>query len=221
MKNGSARWLRQAFLLALSLFGQCYATTTGLWIQGSPASFVGLGQSFLVSRNDGFRISAEIQFNNVLVFRTYGIDSIYGQGAPHPSTRPGTYTPPQNYWWEIAAGVGYGALPEVGAYVDPSIPPNFADPFLSVTGNFRATNQTSGRFEILELLFSGDSVQALAIDFISFEENDPAKSIIGSIRYNSTLALTVPEPAVWLQMLLGSVPLAFLIRKRTSGRTEA
>jgi len=66
-----------------------------------------------------------------------------------------------------------------------------------------------GTFQVLEIERVGDTLTKFAADFIQFEKFGPGQFTQGSIRFNSDIPLTVPEPSTFALAALGTVGLLY------------
>lgn len=84
----------------------------------------------------------------------------------------------------------------VGTYADATRYPFndvYGGPGLNFSGDGRENNQLAGYFKVLEIQYGSlDELTAFAADFMQVGENGKAE--FGSVRYNSSVPLTVPEP---------------------------
>ena len=171
--------------------------TTFFSYSSSPTSWVGGGESVMVSPADGF---------DFLVFRNFdqGISFAIDDFATNPdffSTR----------WWNLDFAAPLDVPLTVGHYVGATRFP-FQDasrPGLDFSGNGNGDNTLTGSFDVFEVRYSlsGD-VLAFAADFVQFDEGIEDRWSCGIIRYNSSIDLQeIPEPA---SILLLAPALAFL-----------
>ena len=185
------------------------SASTSFGFSSSPQSFIGQGQTQNLTPRDGYQMGVFLEFNNTVHFYAIGHNSAYNpwRNLLPPGFKPKPTDP--SSWWEVAVGVGGGSFPAVGEYIDPTGSPRFSDPFISFIGNFRASNQTSGSFNIRELeVDSGGAITAFALDFTHFGEDNPTWRDRGYVRYNSTLPAPIPEPATALLFVSGLFALA-------------
>lgn len=195
------RWIFKAILLTLSALSVSRAMAlpiTGLYYTSSPSSWVGQGQTVLVTPADGFRFGVSRNFDQSLYF------SILGD-----LTNP---NPLASRWWFLDFAGPYGQELQPGAYLNATRYPfqNFNVPGLSFYGNGRGDNQDSGYFDVLQATYGSDgSVLSFAADFLQIDENNTAAWSRGSFRYNSDVPLTIPEPASIALVGLGLAGIAF------------
>ncbi len=73
----------------------------------------------------------------------------------------------------------------------------------------RGDNQISGWFNVLEATYSpiDGSVVSFAVDFQQYDELSTTNWTEGSIRYNSSIPVTVPEPSSAALMVLAIMAL--------------
>jgi hypothetical protein len=84
------------------------------------------------------------------------------------------------------------------------------NPGLDFSGDGSGPNTVEGQFQVLEI-----SSNSLAIDFLQHDGDFPQYFTEGSIRVNSDIPITVPEPSTLA--LLGLVALLFLIFSKRPG----
>ena len=84
---------------------------------------------------------------------------------------------------------------------------------MDLYGDGRGSNQVGGWFKVLEISFTPTGqVQSAAIDFYHLSENIADRWTLGSLRFNSEIALSpVPEPST---TLLGMSPIIGLFLRR-------
>lgn len=108
---------------------------------------------------------------------------------------PGYHLSP--HWFYLYLGVPQGQTFQLGLYSnatrDPFEPPTL--PGLSLFGDGRGDNQSTGYFNILEISYSGTTLQSLAVDFVQYDELNPTAISAGSFRYNSLIPLA-PAPEI-------------------------
>ena len=184
------------------------ATTGAIYMHGDPGSYVGGGidatwthgvDGVLSEQNSGTN-GVELNFNN-------GSDWTFDFYAP-------TYDPKTNTLSGQPLQVGM----YTGATRYPFNSPTL--PGLSVYGDGRGDNQSSGWFDVLDIGFNADgSLARLAVDFKQFDENTTMSGpgTYGSIRFNSNIALDltpIPEPSTWVLMGIGMLGTAYVVRRR-------
>ena len=87
-------------------------------------------------------------------------------------------------------------------------------PGLSLYGDGRGDNQSTGYFNILEISYAGNQLLSLAADFVQYDELNPNAISRGSIGFSSDIPLnTGPEPST-LFLFLGGLAIV-LIGKTT------
>jgi len=90
--------------------------------------------------------------------------------------------------WDLQFGLADGKPWAPGLYEDASRYRPFQDrPGLSVSGQNRGCNQVRGRFEILELVYQGPSVERLAINFEQRCVEGSGGLLSGIVRFDSTI----------------------------------
>jgi hypothetical protein len=102
-------------------------------------------------------------------------------------------------WWDAGFDPAEGAAPlAIGTYRDAQRWPfqEPGHPGLSVSGDGRGCNTVSGRFEVLEAVFSGPDLVRLAIDFEQHCEGwKPA--LFGSVRFQSAVPIVPRKPSAY------------------------
>ncbi len=213
------RFLRAAIAAAtLVVTPSATFATTLFGFSSSPGSFIGQGETQILSPSDGYQMGAFLGWNNYIHFYAVGHNSVYN---PWRDLLPPGFTPspsdPSTYW-EVAVGIGNGQLPHVGTFVDPATEPSYSDPWVSFTGNHRASNQTSGNFMLREITFNAaGELTSLALDFTHFGENNLDWRDDGYVRFNSDVPLSaVPEPSMYGMFAVGLAAIALTRRRRTA-----
>lgn len=167
----------------MSFTGQA-AAATEFYFTSSPTSWVGEGQTVSVSPSSGFYFTPSRTFDNGASFTIYEL-------ATDPE---GQYLK----LWNLDFSAPFGENLSVGNYDDASRWPfhEFSKPGLALSSNFRGSNTLTGSFKILEVSYaaSGD-ILTFAADFMQYEDGIKDDWVGGSIRYNSSIAIsTIPEP---------------------------
>jgi len=194
------------FLFVLVLLTKTPFADMILSFESSEQSWVGQGESFTVTPDDGYIFSGGgARFDNSLSFRIASLNSPFG-----PDWNPGSGDP-YNYW-RLDLAAPFDQLLSVGLYNDTARYPfqDDAQSGLTFSGNHRGNNRNSGFFEVLEISFDGiGNIGTLAVDFTQYGETNPDWWINGQLRYNSDAPLAaVPLPA---SMWLFFIGLLFLI----------
>lgn len=167
---------------ALSLCTQPASAATIFQFTSSPTSWIGYGQSRYVTPLDGYVFTATRNWDNGVSFDVrMGVDD--------------------EFQLELAAP-GDSTL-EVGLYTDATRWPfqSMIAPGLDFSGNSRGVNRLSGFFEVLEAVYDEDgTVLRFAVDFTQYDEENTARWNIGSIRFNSDIAVVPLPAALWMFM---------------------
>ena len=95
-------------------------------------------------------------------------------------------------WWTLRFSAIDNSVLTVGTHASARREP-FSDPYvgLDISGMSRGCNTLTGRFVVLEVVYTGDDVTRFAADFEQHCENQDA-ALFGAIRYNSTISDLVP-----------------------------
>jgi hypothetical protein len=176
--------INRVLLVALALSVQpAFAGETLLVLASQPGDYIGGGQQrvittaeadFSVSRNSANGVSFNINDFN----------------KPNP----------QFTFWYVDLGAPFNAPLAVGAYEGATRFPfqQPSEPGLSVSGDGRGCNQLFGRFDVLEADYdpqTGDVIR-FAADFEQHCETPAAAPLLGAIRYNSDVPVSIKVPPV-------------------------
>ncbi len=157
-------------------------------IISSPQSWIGGGNSFLVTQEDGFSFNGYLDSGTTASLSINGLD--WRTEQPIPT------------WWTLdLAAPDYSPL-TVGFYQNAKHYPFQGDSFpgINFEGNGRSNSTVTGSFEIFELVANPDgTILSFAADFTQFDEDIDDWWNRGSLRINSDFPLTllaspVPEP---------------------------
>jgi hypothetical protein len=167
-------------ILIVPTIGQA-GFVTEFYVDGAPGSFITQGQ--IIDYTPSNSTITATNSNGVLEITAVSLAGTYDfvfTGPNDSLATPGLYTNVTRY------------------------PFNGAGPGMALTGPGRADNTLAGQFDVLQETFNSDgSINALAVDFTQYDEGFASRENIGSLRYNSTVA--VPEPS---SILLCSLVLA-------------
>jgi hypothetical protein len=215
-KTNGGKQVRRLFMIIFlaSLVGIAAPASaiTALYFESSPNSFVGQGQTTLITPADGYTFVASLHP------QLFGFDADLLASFSSP-TAP-------SYWQLFLTGP-FKSIPLPGTYVGAQREgfESPGHPGLDFTGDFRGNNTLTGSFTVLEAVYGGQSVaggsipiQAFAVDFIQFDEGKPDAEIFGSWRFNSSIPLTihgVPAPG---SLPLCAAGLALLVFYRSKAR---
>ncbi len=218
MKGSFAKLLAASALMFSGYAHAGLATTASVYMISEPGNFVGYGMTNGVTWIHGIDglFSESVNFDKGASIR-YNGDSLFNFDFAAPTYNASTNTDNGNYL-------------AIGRYDNATRFPfnSPTKPGLSVSGDGRGNNILSGWFEVLEVEYdpSNTHIQKLAIDFTQYGENltQSGPALFGSLRFNSTVGLTipsaVPEPETYLMMALG-VGLVFAAARRRKSSTLA
>jgi hypothetical protein len=94
-------------------------------------------------------------------------------------------------WWSLALATGDGSPLHVGAFENAIRAPfRGSQNGIDFNGSGRGCNETSGRFDVLEIATDGSgTLTRLAVDFEQHCEGPAAPALLGSYRFNSSIPL--------------------------------
>lgn len=201
--------IRQALaatLVTLLLLPVQVFAATALYYTSSPQSWVGHGETVLVTPDQGFEFKASRNFDNGVSFAINDF-----------STNPNFQT---TRWWYLDFAAPNDAPLGVGTYLHATRFPFQAldAPGLSFSGNGRGDNMLTGNFSVLEAVYAQDgAVLSFAADFLQYDEGFKSWWNIGAVRYNSSVAIpAVPEASTSALLVVGLAfaILTFMARRR-------
>jgi len=146
-----------------------------LYFKSDPGDYIGGGQEVTLTQADGdFRAEA---FGDVVHVFFYGNDGVSS--------------------WNLYIAAGDGKTLHPGSYENTQrYPFNDSGPGLDFTGNGRGCNESSGRFDLLELTYKPDgSLDRLAVDFQQSCDGGPL--LHGQVRY-APAAIPSPPDGPWI-----------------------
>ena len=162
-------------LLHLSLPAIGTGQTTALELKSQPGDYIGGGIDQTFDTSDG-TFTAFLNFDN-------GV-AISFNGGPH--------------WWHLNFAAPNDAALVPGVYQNATRWP-FHSPTgagLDVSGEGRGCNMLTGRFEVLEAVYTATGeIERFAATFEQHCE-DAVPALVGSILYNSTLPPPPPPPTI-------------------------
>lgn len=197
-----------AFTFAAILAVSCAAQAeTAFYYTSSPTSYVGGGETKLISASDGFNFKVVGAAESGIQFV---IDNWYpGQPGDQFLAYSLTFTPP----------TGQFLIPGeyLGAERSPSQPTTH--PGLEFAAESRGDNQVQGSFTVYEASFGANAqVLSFAADFVQYDEGNKNWWNIGQIRYNSDIPIiAVPEPTTGMLFALSLLGVVFVARRSKVG----
>jgi len=168
------------FILTVMWFcTAAHAAESIYYYNSEPGDYIGQGEEVILTTDD-VDFSAQLIFGNGVQFAMNNFD----MGGP------------TIWWFAVFAPVSGMPLVE-GSYEDATRWPfqDPSDPGLSIFGQGRGCNRSSGRFDVLEAVYdpSTGEVISFAVDFEQHcEFGDPA--LFGSLRFNSDVPISVLLP---------------------------
>lgn len=195
------------FVLLFALIGG-YALadpTTVLELSGSPESYVVGNQTLTITPSEGFTFTG-----------TVGSDDGMSEPDDLEISATNFTSPTSSQFWYLDLAVPEGQLLAPGFYGNATrFPFEEADaPGLSLYGDGRGDNRSSGYFDILEISYSGSQLLSLAADFVQYDELNMNAVSSGSVRFNSDIPIGTPEPATLIPSLLGFLCLGAFLHSR-------
>lgn len=164
---------------------------TYLSFTSSPQSFIGQGETVLITEGDGWHTDVFVYnptyTSTILAFFSRGTNNWRTSFDPQGNISPGTYSFTRS-----------GSDDDVA---------------FTFTGYGRGANQTSGELRLYELEYENsekNSIKRISFDFKQFEEGNSNRWIEGQLRYNSL----VPEPTSGFLAVTGLLGLGIGRRRR-------
>lgn len=160
----------------------------------------------------------------------HGLDGVFYGGPSYGSFDRGVRVGYNdgNYWnfefaaptYDPATNTNDGQPLKVGLYTGAQRFPfnSPTKPGISISGNGRGNNTQTGWFNVLEIAYDdAGTLNKFAVDFKQFDESNETIGLYGSLRFNSSIAITaVPEPDALALLGVGGLALAaaWLPRRR-------
>jgi hypothetical protein len=184
-------------LLVPMLLSSCAFAGPGteLELWGSSSSYVVGNQTLSLLPTDGYSFTPTIGTH------------FFGDPAPdYIDIAVNAFPDTDLHWFYLDLAVPQGQTLQPGFYPSATRYPFEASsvPGLSLYGDGRGDNQSTGYFDILEISYSGTLLESLAVDFVQYDELNPDAISSGSLRYNSTIPVaSVPEVSSFFLCLSG------------------
>jgi hypothetical protein len=187
---------------------------TAFYFTSTPQSWVGHGETAVVSPSDGWTFAVGPNYSAPLA---NGL-SIY------MNKRTNGYE-----WWTLDFRAPNGGAIEIGKTYQATRFPfeTFYSPGLGgldFSGNGRGNNTLTGWFKFSDMQISGTTLTSVAVDFYQADEGFSTWSNYGSFRYNSSIAPmasalavgSVPEPSTYALLFgVGALGLAAFKRRKS------
>ena len=178
---------------------------TTFQITGSPDSYIGpRGQTLTLSPTNGYSFA----FNDLFL----SSDTPLSNGLFEIDIEKG------NSYWSLVLQTPNSSIPQLGLYGNATRWPfpNDGNPKMDLNTDGRGENRLDGWFNIIQLDQNPDgTISALAVDFYEHgSDYGPGRNPweFGSIRYNSSIPTTTPEPTTIALTSIGV--LLLMVRKK-------
>jgi len=207
--------MRTHLALALVLFSSTAHADLILSFDSTPQSWVGRGESFTVTPDDGYLFSYRDWSTNGLSFRISSLNSPFGPDFDPLSGERYNY-------WVLNLTAPFGHQLTSGFYGDARRTPtrDGIQAGLDFYGNHRGNNRLTGFFNVLDIAYDpAGLLQTFAVDFTQFGEGLMSRRIDGHLRYNSSIPIRISEPSAVVLMALGLLGF-FWMRRRKLSRAE-
>lgn len=172
-----------ALLTAIAWAPAAAAGETLLVLASQPGDYIGAGQQRVITSADADFTAVRNSYNGVSI-------SANDFNRPNP-----VYT-----FWYVDLAAPLGAELSVGAYEGATRFPfqEPGDPGLSVAGDGRGCNMSYGRFEVLEAEYDQQTGEVIrfAADFEQHCESPSAPALLGAIRFDSDVPVSIEVPPV-------------------------
>ncbi|RYD30355.1 MAG: hypothetical protein EOP86_20165 [Verrucomicrobiaceae bacterium] len=184
----------------LAQIAEVSAAITAFSFTSSPNSYVGGGETYTIfGDNPNFEISLNVGTQSYFYLQVASNNSPFG-----PDWNPASGE--EYRYWTLEMAPPAGSILGVGEYPDATRFPfqDAGSPGLTFAGNHRGNNQQSGGFSILEAVYdTSGKLTAFAADFTQYDEMQTSWWNIGSVRYNSSVPLPEPSPALFVGLAAG------------------
>jgi hypothetical protein len=177
-----------AFLFSGSGFAKAESISV-IYFTSTPGSWIGQGQTLTIDGVTASRYYDQGAYTNAVTLSAGGYALVLVE--PNHSLPTAGYYDGVTRWPFMGDGAG-----------------------MWFTAPGRGDNQISGWFDVLEASYSpiDGSVASFAVNFKQYDETSTTDFTEGSIRYNSSIAVGVPEPSSAALVLSASIAI-FLVRK--------
>lgn len=196
--------IRAVLAFAVTAASVSSLAATEFYYTSSPTSFVGHGETVLVTPALGFAFTVRRNFDD-------GVSLAINNFSSDPSS---------SSWWYLDFSAPFDAPLSVGSYLGATRWPfqDAANPGLDFSGNGRGNNTLTGMFNVLEIVYApAGGVTTFAADFLQYDAGIESWWNLGSVRYNSDIAIRlVPEPGSYAMFVMGLCALLAVRRRRNA-----
>ena len=165
--------MKKFYLLLCILVPITSWAQSALFYIGAPYEYVSQGRTRLITSEEGALFEYIPSYGNGLhLFITKGQER-----------------------WELDFELGNQGALTIGEHLNVrEWPFNHEDPGMFLAMGGRANNQITGKFDVLDVKYEDGELRSAAIDFLQFSNGNPDRWIVGSVRFNSSIPVMIPEP---------------------------